>query len=102
MKSRKILRLWSIVFLCSIPMCVIIYTQLRDWTHLKHIFTDRETNLAKRLIEVEQQNLFLRRQLNISKERLVSIMSKTQNESNVKLHEKRDYINSNVITNSSK
>jgi glycosyltransferase-like protein LARGE len=93
MKRRKLLQLWSMVLLCSIPMSLFIYTQLRErTTHSKHFlgFTDREAKLAERVKEVEQQNQFLRRQLSISREKLVSIMSETQNESNVNnSHEKK-------------
>ena len=84
MKRRKLLKLWSLVLLCSVPISVFIYTQLRERTHSKHFlgFTDREAKLAERVKEVEQQNQFLRRQLSISREKLVSIMSETQKEQN--------------------
>ncbi|CAG2161830.1 unnamed protein product [Oppiella nova] len=92
MRRRQLLQLWSLVLLCSIPMSLYIYTQLRDRTHSKHFlgFTDREAKLAERVKEVEQQNQFLRRQLSISREKLVSIMSDNQNDANNKNSDKSD------------
>ena len=80
MKRRKVVKLWSLVLLCSVPMSLFIYTQLRPRAQSKHFlgFTDREAKLAERVKEVEQQNQFLRRQLSISREKLVSIMSESQ------------------------
>ena len=76
-------------------MSLFIYTQLRPRAQSKHFlgFTDREAKLAERVKEVEQQNQFLRRQLSISREKLVSIMSDTQqNEVNsVKQNKIGDY-----------
>ncbi|XP_054163176.1 xylosyl- and glucuronyltransferase LARGE2s-like [Oppia nitens] len=85
MRRRQLLQLWSLVLLCSIPMSLYIYQQLRDRTQAsRHFlgFTDREAKLAERVKEVEQQNQFLRRQLSISREKLVSIMSDQQQQQN--------------------
>ncbi|CAG2110115.1 unnamed protein product, partial [Medioppia subpectinata] len=117
MRRRQMIQLWSLVLLCSIPMSLYIYTQLRDRTsHSKHFlgFTDREAKLAERVKEVEQQNQFLRRQLSISREKLVSIMADTdgqngnnknadksdetvnkQNQNNPQINTNDNYINSN-------
>lgn len=78
MKRRSRFRLWCLVLLCALPTSLLIYSRMKprlDSGHNLLGFTDRELKLADRVKEVEQQNEFLRRQLTISRQKLISLIT---------------------------
>lgn len=83
-KRRSRFRLWSLVLLCALPTSLYIYSHLYDKSNVDLSahnllgFNERELKLADRVKEVEQQNQFLRRQLTISRQRLVSYITETK------------------------
>ena len=98
MKRKKAIKLYLMVFLCSIPLSWVIFTKMKQSNFGKQenflYFTDREAKMAERVKEMEQQNQFLRRQLSISREKLVSIMSEAQNEVNMQNNISKEKANS--------
>lgn len=103
-KRRNRLKLWLLVFICALPTSFLLYNRLLRWQPDNQLspgdqyrgrathngantfltFTDREVKLAERVKEVEQQNLFLRRQLGISRQRLVNFITETKHKEEAK------------------
>ncbi|KAI2804333.1 hypothetical protein RDWZM_007773 [Blomia tropicalis] len=106
------LKLWTLVLLCALPTSFFLYNNLLKQPnersrslssgefYKRHrllasnnngenllAFTDREMKLADRVKEVEQQNLFLKRQLSISRQRLVNFITETRH----KEQEQKDF-----------
>lgn len=97
-KRRNRLKLWLLVFICALPTSFLVYNNLlrqpddlgsQSGDHYQRqrlstgnnnflAFTDREWKLAERVKEVESQNQFLRRQLSISRQRLVNFITETR------------------------
>lgn len=110
-KRRNRFKLWLLVFICALPTSFLLYNRLlrqpdnqlssgdlyrsrvtHNGANTFLAFTDREMKLAERVKEVEQQNSFLRRQLGVSRQRLVNFITETKHKEEAKSSDKSEKV----------